>query len=159
MTPEDRKELINELESKYFLVKGSAVFYMLGGAIATAIAFVGITYTTTKSAINSTAAANTFREIENIRDAAKHSNDQITQILESSQNNIVKVPGIEESLREQVSALEEIKKTTDKNNVALRSFVKQFWPERLGFLYEKGQYRAIDSTHLDPKDCWPHLGK
>ncbi|MES9946645.1 MAG: hypothetical protein ABW080_16960 [Candidatus Thiodiazotropha sp.] len=130
MTPDEKKQFLEELEENYFLVKKHSVLYMLGGAIAAAVAILGINYATTKSMIDKSASAKVHQEIKAILFLAQQDGNEISEILAASKSAVAYLP-------ERMSALE---RSTSSHRRALESFADQF-SGRLGYLYVKGQYR------------------
>lgn len=87
MEREISESVIEELENKYFLIKKGALFYFLGGALATAIALVGLSWQASKKAAESVIQSSTVKGIEGdlreIKLRAVTEASQITEVLDT----------------------------------------------------------------------------
>jgi hypothetical protein len=160
MDEKDRKELIEELESQYVLIRKGSMYYFFGGLLATAIAIIGLSYASARSAIESEAATLAISEIERIKNNAVRQQTEISEILAATPGVVKSVPNLEN----RISSLEnstdgfymvtqsvsELRTNIEKNSAAISAFAQAFDPRvaKLEYAYPAGYHRDPELKSL-----------
>ena len=160
MDQELKKNLIEELEKSYVLIKKGTLYYFMGGMIATAIAIIGLSYASAKSAIQTETAKLAIDEIKKIKNDAIKDQEEISKILASTPDLLNRIPKLENRIDNLANATDDIGsvkrntqelfKRTQENREAIAAFADAFNHNsaKVGYIYPKGYFRDPELTAL-----------
>lgn len=153
MKEDIKKSVLEEIEQKYFMIKRGALFYFLGGLFATALAIIGFSYASARSAIITQTEKLAVGELEEIRREADADANEIKRLLAETPDIESRVLNLENKEKSSVKSLSNLESAMPPIGSAVAMILSK---EALNKLLETGVWLLSDGQVVDQNE-YPEL--